>query len=60
MRDPQTIEAELIEILAIQDDTTKLERIVAWCANYPNEVPFALRFLRGRLDTASESAPDTK
>jgi hypothetical protein len=68
MRDPQTIEAELIEILAIQDDTTKLERIVAWCANYPNEVPFALRFLRGRLDTArssddptaSVSAPDTK
>jgi hypothetical protein len=50
-RDAETVEAELMEISAIQDDTIKLERIVAWCANYPDEVPFALRFFRDRLDT---------
>jgi hypothetical protein len=49
-RDEQTVEAELMEISAIQDDTTKLERIVAWCAAYPDEVPFALRFFRSRLE----------
>ena len=48
-RDEQIIEAELMEISAIQDDTIKLERIVAWCAAYPDEIPFALRFFRGRL-----------
>lgn len=48
-RDEQTVEAELMEISAIQDDTVKLERIVAWCANYPGEIPFALRFFRQRL-----------
>jgi hypothetical protein len=49
-RDAETVEAELMEISSIQDDTVKLERIVAWCANYPDEVPFALRFFRERLD----------
>jgi hypothetical protein len=49
-RDEQTVEAELMEISAIQDDTTKLERIVAWCAAYPDEIPFALRFFRTRLE----------
>ncbi len=59
-RDEQTIEAELIEILAIQDDTLKLERIVAWCASYPDEVPFALRFFRARRpDTSSHPVADT-
>ena len=53
-RDEQTIEAELIEIMGIQDDTVKLERIVAWCAAYPDEIPFALRFFRKR------SQPPTK
>ena len=48
MRDGQTIEEELVEIGAIADDTIKLERIIAWCATYPDEVPFALRFLLGR------------
>ena len=38
-----------MEISAIQDDTTKLERIVAWCAMYPEEIPLALRFFRVRL-----------
>jgi hypothetical protein len=38
-----------MEISAIQDDTTKLERIVAWCAMYPSEIGLALRFFRLRL-----------
>ena len=54
-RDEQTIEAELMEISAIQNDTVKLERIVAWCAAYPSEISFALRFFRERL--SSENRP---
>ncbi len=50
-RDEQTVEAELMEISAIQDDVIKLERIVAWCAAYPDEIPFALSFFRGRRDS---------
>ena len=45
MRDPEIIEAELIEISAIADDTLKFERILAWCASHPDEVPFALHAL---------------
>jgi hypothetical protein len=45
MRDPEIIEAELIEISAIADDTLKFERIIAWCASHPEEVPFALHQL---------------
>jgi hypothetical protein len=64
MRDPQVIEAELVEISAIQGDITKLERIVAWCATYPDEVPFALSFFRGRMDAVPQSsnpkAPSTE
>jgi hypothetical protein len=59
MRDPQVVEAELIEISAIQGDITKLERIVAWCATYPDEVPFALSFFRSRVDAVAQSSnPD--
>jgi hypothetical protein len=50
MRDPETIEAELIEISAIADDTLKFERIVAWCTAHPDEVPFALHQLMGSRD----------
>jgi len=32
MRDPETIETELMEISAIADDAVKLERIIAWCS----------------------------
>jgi hypothetical protein len=53
-RDEQTVEAELMEISAIQDDITKMERVVAWCAAYPDEIPFALRFFRTRRDSRSE------
>ena len=50
MRDPEIIETELVEIGAIADDTLKLERIVAWCATHPDEVPFALHQFIGRRD----------
>jgi hypothetical protein len=50
MRDPEIIEAELIEISAIADDSIKLERIVAWCATHPDEVPFALHHLMSWRD----------
>ena len=48
MRDPEIIEAELMEISGSADDTIKLERIIAWCASHPDEVPFALHQLMGR------------
>ena len=48
MRDPEIIEAELMEISAIADDSVKLERIVAWCAAHPDEVPFALHRMMGK------------
>jgi hypothetical protein len=48
MRDPEIIETELMEISAIADDSVKFERIVAWCATHPDEVPFALHQLTGR------------
>ena len=48
MRDLEVIESELIEISAIADDTLKLERIIAWCAAHPDEVPFALHHFMGR------------
>ena len=50
MRDSEIIETELMEIGAIADDSIKLERIIAWCAAHPDEVPFALHQLLGRLD----------
>jgi hypothetical protein len=50
MRDPETIETELMEISAIADETIKLERIIAWCASHPDEVPFALHQLMTRRD----------
>jgi hypothetical protein len=48
MRDAEIIETELMEISAVLDDTIKFERIVAWCASHPDEVPFALHHLLGR------------
>ena len=48
MRDPETIETELMEISAIADDTVKFERIIAWCASHPDEVPVAMHQLMGR------------
>ena len=53
MRDLEVVEAELIEISAIADDTLKLERIIAWCTLHPDEIPFALHHLMGRQDKQS-------
>ena len=53
MRDPEIIEAELMEISAIADDTIKLERIIAWCAANPDEVASALHQLMGWRDKHS-------
>jgi hypothetical protein len=50
MRDPEIIETELMEISAIAEDTTKFERIIAWCATHPDEVPFVLHQFLGRRD----------
>ena len=50
MRSPEIIETELMEISAIADESIKFERIVAWCASRPDEVPFALHQLIRRRD----------
>jgi hypothetical protein len=50
MRDSETIETELMEISTIVDDGVKLERIIAWCAVHPDEIPFALHQLMTRPD----------
>ena len=59
MRDPEIIEAELVEISAIADDTLKFERIIAWCSSHPDEVPFALHQLMGRLDKHASQTSET-
>ncbi len=48
MREPEEIEAELIEISGIAEDENKFERIVAWCATHPDEIPFAIKILLSR------------
>ena len=57
MRDAEIIETELMEISAMADDGVKLERIIAWCAVHPDEVPFALHHLMRRRD--KHDAPET-
>ena len=54
MRDPETIENELMEISSIADDTIRFERIVAWCAAHPDEMPFVLHQLLPRRHRKSE------
>ena len=56
MRDPQIVEAELVEISTIGDDITKFERILAWSAAHPDELAFALRYFSGRSDRLGEWA----
>ena len=58
MRDPETIDTELMEISAIADDAVKLERIVVWCATHPDEVPFALHQFMSRSGKHSSETPD--
>lgn len=55
MRDPEIIEAELMEISAIADDTVKFERIVTWCAVHPDEIPFAVHQLLARFEKSESS-----
>ncbi|MDP9172080.1 MAG: hypothetical protein M3N54_15790 [Acidobacteriota bacterium] len=56
MRQPDVIEAELAEISGIAEDENKFERIVAWCATHPDEIPFAFRLLMGRAKPRPETA----
>jgi hypothetical protein len=60
MRDPEIIETELMEISAIADDIVKFERIVAWCAAHPDEVPFALQALMTHRDRHASRGPDAQ
>ena len=58
VRDPEAIETELVEISAIADDIVRLERVVAWCAAHPDEVPFALhQLMRRRAHKPARMAP---
>jgi len=59
MRDPETIETELMEIGAIPDDLVKLERIISWCTTHPDEVPFAMHQLMGRREKHPKAPPQT-
>ncbi|HYW42632.1 MAG TPA: hypothetical protein VE959_07225 [Bryobacteraceae bacterium] len=60
MRDPEIIETDLMEISAIADDTIRFERIIVWCASHPDEVPFALHQLLGRLDRHARQTSKTQ
>jgi hypothetical protein len=60
MRDPEIIDTELMEISAIPDDGVKLERIVAWCATHPDEVPFALHQFMGRSEKQASKSAETQ
>jgi len=57
MRDTEIIETDLMEISAIADDSTKFERILAWCAAHPDEIPFALHHLMGWREKAASETP---
>jgi hypothetical protein len=47
MREPQVIEAELVEIAALADDETRFNRIIVWCATHTDEIPMAMHILLG-------------
>lgn len=53
MREPQEIDAELVEIAALADDETRFNRILVWCAAHPDEIPTAMHLLLGQ-----KSAPE--
>jgi hypothetical protein len=59
MRDPDIIETELMSISSLADDSVKFERIVAWCASYPDEVPFALHHMMGLRDKRPPRTSET-
>jgi len=47
-----------MEISAIADDSIKFERIIAWCAAHPDEVPFALHQFMRRHDKHAAQSPE--
>jgi hypothetical protein len=47
MREPQVVEAELVEIAALADDETRFNRILVWCATHRDEIPMAMHLLIG-------------
>ncbi len=47
MREPDIVEAELVEIGAMADDEMKLNSIIVWCATHPDEIPLAIHMLLG-------------
>ena len=55
MREPEVVEAELVEISAMADDEMKLNSIIAWCATHPDEVPLAIHMLLGGRKTSVAS-----
>ena len=59
VREADIIETELMEISAMADDGVKLERIIAWCAVNPDEVPFALHHLIRRRHKHNAAPPET-
>jgi len=59
MRDPETIDTELMEISGIADDAVKLERIIVWCTLHPDEVPFALHQFMSRSDKPRSETSET-
>ena len=56
-RDEEVVEAELMEISAIQDDSIKLERLIAWCTTYPDEIPFAFSLFKLHLEKYGHRFP---
>jgi hypothetical protein len=58
MRDSEIIDTELMEISGIADDSIKLERIIAWCAAHPDEVPFALHQFMSRHAKHTPETPE--
>jgi len=54
MRDPEIVEAELVEISAMADDEMKLNSIIVWCATHPDEIPLAIHMLMGGKGRAGE------
>jgi hypothetical protein len=56
MREPEVVEAELMEIAALADDETRFNRIVVWCATHPDEIPFAMHTLLGGKTTTESGS----
>jgi hypothetical protein len=57
MREPDVVEAELVEISAMADDEMKLNSIIVWCATHPDEVPLAIHMLlAGKVTPAARGA----